>query len=84
MTEKEIVEVMYDKHEKWFLNMQETAMECGISYSKLSKMFGGKDAIPEKIILEKKIMPPWVYIGTKRMWKITEVVKWIIETERRK
>jgi len=78
MTEKELFEMMYKKHHKWFLNAHETALECGISYSKLSKLFGGKDALSEKIILEKK------YIGSKRMWKITEIVRWIIETERKR
>lgn len=83
MTEKELVEIMYKKYNKWFLNANETAEECGMSYSKFSKLFGGQNAIPEKIILGKKIIPPWVHIGNKRMWKITEIVKWMSEMERR-
>lgn len=82
MTEKEMVEVMYNKHQKWLLSTEETATACGMSYSKFTKLFGGKDAIPEKIIMEKKTIPAWVYIGATRKWKITEIVKWIIETER--
>lgn len=83
MTEKELIQEMYKKHKKWLLNSNEAAQKWGSSYSSLSKLFGGKNAIPEKIILEKKLIPPWVYIGAKRMWKLTEIAKWIIEAEKK-
>lgn len=83
MTEKEMVQMMYTEHKKWLLSAEETATACGMSYSKFTKLFGGKDAIPEKIILEKKIIPQWIIIGATRKWKITEIVKWILETEKK-
>lgn len=81
MTEKEMVEMMYKKHQKLLLNATEAPLEWGSSYSALSKMFGGEDALPESVILEKKLIPRWLKIGHKRMWKLTEIAKWILETE---
>ena len=84
MTEKELVEIMYKKHKKWLLSAAEAALEWGSSYSSLSKLFGGKNALPESVILEKNIIPCWSKIGHKRMWKLTEIAKWILETENAK
>ncbi|WP_345988752.1 hypothetical protein WCX18_00805 [Sulfurimonas sp. HSL1-2] len=81
MTEKELVEFMYQKHKKWMLNSKEAPYEWGSSYSSLSKLFGGKNALPEKLILVKKIIPPWTTINKRRMWKLTDIAKWLIETE---
>lgn len=81
MTEKELVEVMYKKHKKLILSAKEAPIEWGSSYSYLNKLFGGKNAIPEKIILEKKIIPKWMNVGKKRMWKITDISQWILNTE---
>lgn len=81
MTEKELVEMMYHKHQKWVLSAEEAAIEWGSSYSALSKLFGGKDAIPDSIILRKQIIPTWIMYGTRRMWKITAIAKWLIDTE---
>lgn len=83
MTEKELVEMMYEKHKKWLLNAKEASSEWGSSYSALSKLFGGGEALPDKMILQKQIIPPWVMFGQKRMWKITEIAKWIINTEKK-
>lgn len=74
--------MMYEKHKKWLLNSREAASEWGSSYSALSKLFGGEEALPEKVILQKQIIPPWVMFGQKRMWKITEIAKWLLETEK--
>lgn len=82
MTEKELVKLMYEKHEKLLLNATEAPLEWGSSYSTLSKMFGGEDALPESVILEKKLIPRWLKIGKKRMWKLTEIAKWILETDK--
>lgn len=82
MTEKELVKMMYDKHQKWLLNAKETSSECGISYSTLSKLFGGEQALPDTMILQKQIIPPWRMFGQKRMWKITDIANWLIETEK--
>lgn len=82
MTEKELVEMMYRKHNKWLLNAKEASTEWGSSYSALSKLFGGDDALPEKMILERQIIPPWTMFGQKRMWKITDIAKWLLDTEK--
>lgn len=82
MTERELVEMMYMKHQKLLLNAKEAASEWGSSYSALSKLFGGVEALPEKIILEKQIIPPWMNYGGRRMWKITDIAKWILDTEK--
>ncbi|MEW5831692.1 MAG: hypothetical protein AB1763_02515 [Campylobacterota bacterium] len=81
MTEKELVEMMYGKHKKWLLNANEAAAEWGSSYSALSKLFGGSDALPEKMLLQKQIIPPWTMFGQKRMWKITDIAAWLVNTE---
>jgi hypothetical protein len=82
VTEKELVEKMYEKHQKWVLDAKEAPKEWGRSYSHVSKLFGGKDSIPDSIILAKQIIPPWVMYGTRRMWKITDIAHWIINTEK--
>lgn len=81
MTEKELIEIMYQKHHKWLLSAKEAAVEWGSSYSALNKLFGGADAISEKIILERKIIPVWTLFGHKRMWKLTNIAKWLLETD---
>jgi hypothetical protein len=81
MTEKELVELMYDKHKKWLLSMEEAAVEWGSSYSYLSKLFTKDSLLSEKMILEKQIIPPWVQYGGRRMWKITDIAKWLVNTE---
>lgn len=82
MTEKELVEMMYNKHQKLLLNANEAPVEWGSSYSALSKLFGGDNALAENIILERKIIPKWTKVGHKRMWKLTEIAKWILDTEK--
>lgn len=84
MTERELVEMMYKKHKKWLLSAAEAAPEWGSSYSSLSKVFGGKDALPESVILERNIIPRWTKIGHQRMWKLTEIAKWILGVENAK
>jgi hypothetical protein len=81
MTEKELVELMYDKHKKWLLSMEEAAVEWGSSYSYLSKLFTKDSPLSEKMILEKQIIPPWIQYGGRRMWKITDIAKWLVNTE---
>lgn len=81
MTEQELVEIMYKKHKKLLLTMKEAAKEWGSSYSKVSKLFGGKDALSEKLIIEKNLIPRWTKMGSKRMWKLIDIAKWILNTE---
>lgn len=80
MTEEELVKMMYQKHQKWTLGMKEAPSEWGRSYSFITKLFGGKNAIPDTIILEKKIIPPWIEYRGRRMWKITDIANWIVST----
>lgn len=84
MTENELIKLMYEKHQKWILSAEEAAIEWGSSYSYLSKLFGGANSLPETTILEKKIIPPWINYGQRRMWKITDIAKWIVTTEKSK
>lgn len=79
--EKELVELMYDKHKKWLLSMEEAAVEWGSSYSYLSKLFTKDSPLSEKMILETQIIPPWIQYGGRRMWKITDIAKWLVNTE---
>jgi len=82
MTEQELVEMMYKKHKKLLLTMEEAAKEWGSSYSKVSKLFGGKNALSEKFILDNQIVPRWTILGNKRMWKLIDIAKWILDTEK--
>ncbi|WP_298692159.1 hypothetical protein [uncultured Sulfuricurvum sp.] len=81
MSEKELVENMYNKHQKWVLSMQEAATEWGSSYSFVSKLFTKNSPFSEKMILEKQIIPPWIQYGGRRMWKITDIATWLVNTE---
>ena len=83
MTEKELVEMMYKKHQKWLLSMEEAAIEWGSSYSYVSKLFTKDSPMSEKIILERQIIPLWIQYGGRRMWKITDIAKWLLETEKK-
>lgn len=82
MTEKELVEMMYRRRQKLFLNTTEAPVEWGSSPSAVNKLFGGKDALPESLILEKNIIPVWKKIGNKRMWSLTSIAQWVLNTER--
>lgn len=81
MDEKELVEKMYDRHRKWVLSMDEAAVEWGSSYSFVSKLFTKNSPFSEKMILDQQIIPPWITYGGRRMWKITEIAKWLVNTE---
>jgi hypothetical protein len=84
MTEKELTELMYKKHQKMVLSMEEAAVEWGSSYSYVSKLFGGAKSLSGNTILENKIIPPWIKYGERRMWKITDIAKWLVNTESKK
>jgi len=84
MSEEKLVEVMYAKHGKMLLDMKEACNEWGMSYSAATKLFGGEDSLSEKTIIERKIIPTWIKVGNRRMWKITDIVKWLVETENEK
>lgn len=73
MTEQELVKMMYEKHNKMLLNMEEAAIEWGSSYSAVSKMFPKNNPLAEKNLLEKKIIPPWIKYKSRRKWKITDI-----------
>lgn len=81
MSEKELVEMMYDKHRKWVLSMDEAAVEWGSSYSFVSKLFTKNSPFSEKMILDQQIIPPWFTYGGRRMWKLTDIAKWLVNTE---
>lgn len=82
MSESELVSLMYAKHQKMILSMEAAAVEWGSSYSYVSKLFAKDSPFSEKMILEKKIIPPWIKYGGRRMWKITDIAKWILDTEK--
>lgn len=84
MSEKELVQMMYQYHQKWILTMEEASIEWGSSYSYVSKLFGGANALSEKIILEQQIIPQWIEYGGRRMWKITDIAVWLVNTELKK
>lgn len=77
MNINEIVKLIYEDYHKLVLNTYETAKVCGLSYSRFSKYFGGKDAIDEKNIINEDILPKWFMFGKRRMWKVEEVAKWL-------
>jgi hypothetical protein len=84
MTEKEIFEVLYKRHRKMKINLAEACRnrDFGISYSKAVKYFGGAKKLPDSIILQKKILPKWEKNENGiKMWKLTEIAKWLTETE---
>jgi hypothetical protein len=83
MEEKEIlIKFMYEKHQKLILPLKLAAKEWGSSSSRVSKLFGGEDSLPEDVILRKRIIPKWIFIGKRRFWKITDIAEWICETEK--
>jgi hypothetical protein len=84
MDEVELVDMMYKKHQKLMLSAKEAPKEWGSSYSALNKLFGGKSALPENVIIKKNIIPKWTKVGSKRMWKLTDIAKWILCTESRR
>jgi hypothetical protein len=84
MTEKEMFTVLYARHEKMMINLAEACRhkDFGMSYSKASKIFGGKNALAESTILKNKILPKWEKTNNGiRLWKLTEIAKWLVETE---
>jgi len=77
MTERDYVEIAYKKYGKMVLNMREMCELIGKSYSSVSKKFGGKDAIPEDIILKNNLVPKWKEEEDgRRSWPIPCIVRW--------
>ena len=78
MTKRDYMELVYKKYGKMLLNMKEMSEVIGKSYSSISKKFGGKDAIPEDIILKYNLIPKWrKNENGKRVWTIESIVNWI-------
>ncbi len=87
MTEKEMVEMLYKQYNKMVINLKEACEYrlFGMSYSKASKLFSGKDQLPDSVILENGILPKWEKKGSGvRQWKLTDIAKWLIEAEENK
>jgi hypothetical protein len=83
MSESDLVALMYEKHQKMVLSMEVAAIEWGSSYSYVSKLFAKESPLSETMILEKQIIPPWIKYGGRRMWRITDIAKWILNSERK-
>ena len=82
MEEKEIVTLLYKKYEKWELKLPEVSKEIGKSYSLTSKYFSGKDSYSDEFIKKHKLLPIWEqFEGKQRRWKLTEIAKWLCNTE---
>ena len=75
MNEK--VKIIFEKYETMGLNIKQMSKVIGISSSKTTKIFSD---FPEKIILEKNMLPPWKKIGGTRLWDIEIILKWNSET----
>ena len=81
MTENDIFKMLYMRHKKMKINLAEACRhgDFGMSYSKASKLFGGKDSLPESIILKNKILPKWEKnISGQKQWSLIEVAKWLL------
>ena len=76
MNEK--VKIVFEKYQTMGLNIKQMSKVIGISSSKTTKIFSD---FPEKIILEKNMLPPWKKIGGTRLWDIEIILKWNSETE---
>jgi hypothetical protein len=82
MDEKETISLLYKKYGKMKLNLKEVCQEIGISYSKASKYFGGDSSYSDEFIKKHKLLPIWErFKGEQRRWKITEIAKWLCNTE---
>lgn len=82
MTEKEImIEKMYEKYGAWLLPVDQAAKEWGMSKSAVNKLFGGANAIPEKIIKSRRIIPLWTMVGKRRRWSLTNIADWVLNTQ---
>ncbi len=77
MNEK--VKIIFEKYQTMGLNIKQMSKVIGISSSKTTKIFSD---FPEKIILEKNMLPPWKKIGGTRLWDIEIILKWNSETEK--
>lgn len=75
MNEK--VKIIFEKYETMGLNIKQMSKVIGISSSKTTKIFSD---FPEKIILEKNMLPPWKKIGGTRLWDIEIILNWNSET----
>ena len=75
MNEK--VKIVFEKYQTMGLNIKQMSKVIGISSSKTTKIFSD---FPEKIILEKNMLPPWKKIGGTRLLDIEIILKWNIET----
>ena len=76
--------ILYKRHEKMKINLAEAcrSKDFGMSYSKASKLFGGKNALPKSVILKNKMLPKWEKSENGiKLWKLTEIANWLIQTE---
>jgi AraC-like DNA-binding protein len=82
MEEKETIVSLYKVYGKRKLKLKEVCQEIGMSYSKASKYFGGDSSYSDKFILKHKLLPVWEqFEGEQRRWNISEVAKWLCNTE---
>ncbi|MCF6245071.1 MAG: hypothetical protein L3J43_08535 [Sulfurovum sp.] len=80
---KLLIELINERHKICVLPLTKAAKEWGSSYSDASKLFSPKNGKSIDIIKKHKMVPVWFMVGNKKMWKITDIVDWLINTTKR-
>lgn len=78
-----LVKMMYEKHRKMQLNMQELCDELGdgYSYSTVSKMFLHDAGRTDAVIVSHKLIPRWKQNGKRKTWALSDIAEWLINNE---
>ncbi len=78
---KILIELINERHKICVLPLTKAAKEWGSSYSDASKLFSPKNGKPLETIKKYKMVPVWFVVGNnKKMWKITDIADWLINT----
>ncbi|MFA6191795.1 MAG: hypothetical protein WC665_05520 [Sulfurimonas sp.] len=82
MNEREMkVKILYQKYDRFMLDIKEMAEEIKVSYSTITKIFHKKS---EKEIEDNNLLPKYIKVGERRLWNISAILDWMENTENKK
>lgn len=75
------VKILYQKYDRFMLDIKEMAEEIKVSYSTITKIFHKKS---EKEIEDNNLLPKYIKVGERRLWNISAILDWMENTENKK
>lgn len=75
------VKILYEKYNRFMIDIKEMSDEIKVSYSSCTKIFHEKS---EKEIDDNNLLPKFIKVGGRRLWNVSAILDWMENTEIKK